>query len=634
MSGAKWSFRKMQRGEINADPVQEEFFTPKEGLSDGLVREGDQNTLDAHVEGQPLRVCYTFSSLPLEPNSAEKYLGGLDEHLDSAGVQLRIGNEPMRYLVIEDFGTRGLQGEPSQDVDDPPGLSPESKNHFFYFWRNIGRSSKGHTDRGRWGLGKTVFPAASKIRTFFGLTVRRSDGRVLLMGQSVLKVHNINNQRYCPYGYFGLTDNEGFTVPVEDTKLIAAFRSDFHLQRKDEPGLSLVIPFLHIEEINALQVVRSTILNYFYPILSGDLVVEVRHGNAKWVLDRDSLNEVTTRLDWKESDTSKERLLKLFDFARWSISQPKSEFVILRQKGTSAPTWGEDLFVDGSLAKLRERFEKGERLALRVPVKVERYGRPLSTAHFMIFLEKDPTCPRGEDHYIRQGITITEIRQLKEPSVRGLLVVDDPELTSLLGDAENPAHTDWQEKSTKIKEGYKHGPSCVRFVRSSIRNIVIFLSAPPEGIKEDLLKDFFFVDRPDGPHTNEGTGGERELPPQPPEGNPPLPPVIPPSTSAYRLDPLEGGFSIRSIPGRSLVGKAVEIEVAYEVRRGNAFKRYDRNDFDFGRSPFTIAIPVGAKEADMDGNKLRFDITGEDFEVNVTGFDPQRDLKVRANVRE
>ncbi|PTL77016.1 hypothetical protein [Vitiosangium sp. GDMCC 1.1324] len=634
MSGVRWSFRKMQRGEINADPVQEEFFTPKEGLADSLVREGDQNTLDAHVDGQPLRVCYTISSQPLEPQAAEKYLAGLEEHLEPGGVQLRLRDEPARYLVIEDFGTRGLQGNPNQDEDDPPGLPSESKNHFFYFWRNIGRSSKGHTDRGRWGLGKTVFPAASRFRTFFGLTVRKSDGRALLMGQSVLKVHSIDKQRYCPYGYFGLTDNEGYSIPVEDAEVIAAFKSDFHLQRADEPGLSLVIPFPHVEEINALQLLRSTIRNYFYPILSRDLVVEVRHGNEKWVLNRDSLNDISTRLDWKDSDTSKERLLKLFDFARWSISRPESEFVALQQKGMNAPTWGEELFPESALAKLRERFEKGDRLALKVPVKVERNGRPIKTAHFRVFLEKDPKLGRGEDHYIRQGITITDIRQLKDPGVRGLLVVDDPELTSLLGDAENPAHTDWQEKSTKVKEGYKHGTFSIRFVRSSIRHIVTYLSAPPEGLKEDLLKDFFFVDRPDGPRMNEGQGGASEAPPPPPEGTPQIPPAIPPSTSSYRLEPLAGGFSIRSVPGRPLAGKAIELEVAYEVRRGNAFKRYDRNDFDFSRSVFTIATPVGANVADKDANKLRFDITDEEFEINVTGFDPQRDLKVRANVRD
>ncbi len=76
--------------------------------------------------------------------------------------------EAMPYLVIEDFGTRGLTGDPHVD----PELEPASdiKNDFFYFWRNVGRSNKGEVDRGRWGLGKAVFTVASRIRTIFGIT--------------------------------------------------------------------------------------------------------------------------------------------------------------------------------------------------------------------------------------------------------------------------------------------------------------------------------------------------------------------------------------------------------------------------------------------------------------------------------
>jgi hypothetical protein len=95
-------------------------------------------------------------------------------------------------MVIEDYGTRGLQGEVLQydDLDDDI-----KKNDFFYFWRNIGRTKKELTDLGRWGLGKTVFQAASRINTFFGLTVREDDGRAYLMGQSVLKIQQVDHSR-------------------------------------------------------------------------------------------------------------------------------------------------------------------------------------------------------------------------------------------------------------------------------------------------------------------------------------------------------------------------------------------------------------------------------------------------------
>ena len=52
---------------------------------------------------------------------------------------------------------------------------PGGKNNFYNFWWYEGKSEKKGKERGRWGLGKTTFHVASKIRLFFGLTVRQDD---------------------------------------------------------------------------------------------------------------------------------------------------------------------------------------------------------------------------------------------------------------------------------------------------------------------------------------------------------------------------------------------------------------------------------------------------------------------------
>ncbi len=196
-----WTFRKMSRAEMNADPVEGEFFTP-EGLADALVREAIQNSLDARLGSAPVRVRFLLSgegqALPAE--NASPYLTGLHDHLneiEAGRSDTPAQNEPMPFLVIEDFGTRGLCGPPDQECDEVS--SPEgSHNDFFYFWRNVGRSKKHETERGRWGLGKTVFPASSRINAFFGMTVRSEDNRTLLMGQSVLKMHSIGDAQFQP----------------------------------------------------------------------------------------------------------------------------------------------------------------------------------------------------------------------------------------------------------------------------------------------------------------------------------------------------------------------------------------------------------------------------------------------------
>ena len=202
-----WKFREMSRGEINVDPIEGEFFSTEilGSLSDAVIREAIQNSLDAGMPGQQVKIVITFPSPDqrLRADTAERYLDGLRDHLEAKSSGLANGvdfERPMDFLLIEDFGTRGLAG----DIRDG-GNQDETvvKNDFYYFWRNIGRAVEGTTTRGRWGLGKTVFQAASRINSFFGLTVRQEETRRLLMGQSVLKIHRANGRRYAPYWYYG-----------------------------------------------------------------------------------------------------------------------------------------------------------------------------------------------------------------------------------------------------------------------------------------------------------------------------------------------------------------------------------------------------------------------------------------------
>ena len=153
-----WHFREMSRGEINVDPVHDEFFKAQD-LADALVRESIQNSLDARRGSSKVRVRFRFGTLDKE--TAEKYLRGLEPHIQLPQFAA------MPFLAVEDSGTRGLTGDPGEDpeLDESRG----ARNDFYYFWRNVGRSGKGELDRGRWGLGKAVFSVSSRIHTMFGL---------------------------------------------------------------------------------------------------------------------------------------------------------------------------------------------------------------------------------------------------------------------------------------------------------------------------------------------------------------------------------------------------------------------------------------------------------------------------------
>ena len=169
-----------------------------------------QNALDARKQ-KPVGI--RFATVELPPQQYLPYLQGLIPHLeavDARYVTLPDFTSPISFLVIEDFNTTGLEGDPlTTFLKDPkPG------EDYYYFWHNVGRTGKSGSNRGSWGLGKTVFPAVSSISTFFGLTARVSDRRRLLMGQSVLRYHELRSgDPITPYGYFGFFQ-EGFEGTV------------------------------------------------------------------------------------------------------------------------------------------------------------------------------------------------------------------------------------------------------------------------------------------------------------------------------------------------------------------------------------------------------------------------------------
>src|SRR5436305_1999742 len=88
----------------------------------------------------------------------------------------------------------------------PPEPERKDDSNMKDFWRRVSRSHKGGDKDGSWGLGKIVFPASSKIRTFFGFTVRNDDENLtpLLMGQAVLRHHVLKGIEYAPIGLFSV----------------------------------------------------------------------------------------------------------------------------------------------------------------------------------------------------------------------------------------------------------------------------------------------------------------------------------------------------------------------------------------------------------------------------------------------
>ncbi len=187
----------------------------------------------------------------------------------------------MRLLVIEDFGTTGLKG--AVDVKDD--------GQFCGFWRRFGRSNKKQAQGGRWGLGKLVFPSASQVRTVVGLTRRASDASSWLMGQAILRNHQIDGIEKDSVGFWCDAKAARKGMPTSDPALCRAVSAEAGLMRANEPGLSLIVPHV-LPDIEPAHLMAATIRNYYYPILTGKLVVEV----DGTVIDAASFETVSTSL--------------------------------------------------------------------------------------------------------------------------------------------------------------------------------------------------------------------------------------------------------------------------------------------------------------------------------------------------
>jgi hypothetical protein len=214
----------------------------------------------------------------VKKSDIKDYLDKLETHIEACNNLMpqeykKLSSIPI--LVIEDFGTTGLNGETGEDG------RPQSRSNFYSFWWMEGKSSKSGVEGGRWGLGKTTFHLASKLRTFWGFTIRHNDPRRLLMGKALLKTHRMDKKVYGYHGYF----KEKNRKPIEKDKDIQDFKHKFLITRDKEPGLSIVIP-MPDKDITYSAVIQSVIIHYFYAIIKGMLEVEVNNNSNSIVLNR------------------------------------------------------------------------------------------------------------------------------------------------------------------------------------------------------------------------------------------------------------------------------------------------------------------------------------------------------------
>lgn len=611
----KWYFSPQLPGQVETEVTQRDQFSNDDvQLSETIVREAIQNSLDAAID-DPAKIRVSIKLVNADDGLQSSFLNDIfkeqRKHASEAGLDIEDinFNEPTA-LIIEDFGTKGLTGS----------VNTKDNDNFSDFWRRHGKSHKTGKSRGRWGLGKLVYSSTSELGAFFGLTIREHDNTPHLMGQTVLNLRKVDGIEYPPHAFFADVDGKDnpyteIPVPIKDKQIVSNFITQFCLERSDQPGLSVIIPFPN-PNFSIDSLIGTAIANYFYPLTTGQLVLEF----GKVTVDASTVRELAHKYAYDKFTN----IDLLFNFIEEVYDSKPESLLQMKSSWSDDNKLDSDDFEQDDLETIRSDYSQGNLIGLKLPLTLTQKDGTKKETYFSVFLKKPESLRKGLDLYVRGGLTLPGEAKFRERNALGAMIADDEDICSFLGYAENAAHTQWVGNAEKLKQRYRTPNKIVRSIKHAVVELYDLLADEEEQIDEQALSSFFWIDEPEG--TAQNKKKPRKTPLVIPEPPPPRP-------KTFLISTVEGGFSV--ISSREAASEnfpqTIRIEMAYDVSSGNPFKKYTPLDFKLGsRNGIEIKLTKETgKLVRVQENILRIEVDKLPFKLKVTGFDDNRDLKVK-----
>ena len=225
---------------------------------------------------------------------------------------------------------------------------------------------------------------------------------------------------------------------------------------------------------------------------------------------------------------------------------------------------------------------------------------------------------------MRGAITVpTEAKRAALTETHAALEARHETISRLLGDAENPAHTRWNERAERLRSGWQGGGMVLRRVRAALHELHAIVFDRLDREDADALVDFFSIPKP-----TRGGKGATVVPGRPSD-------LPEPHPHPFRIERKAGGFSILANQGVTpdALPLRLHIRCAYDVLSGNPFRRYSEYDFSF----FSSDIQFKKLNADCwptDCNAFDLVAREAEFCVDVVGFDQHRDIIVVAEAQD
>ncbi|MFK0033579.1 hypothetical protein [Pseudomonas monteilii] len=626
---AHWQFRPLNPNETSGASIADDNFADEERTSvEILVRETLQNPLDARVSEEPLRVEYKFVTVDISgSNFAASIFSDKWESHFVAGELIDKNQIPskIKFLVIEDFGTSGLEG-----AYNDSSLEGQGEN-WNAFWFREGEGAKSNRSNGGAGQGKITLYLASQLRSVFALTKRASDSRELLFGSCRFKRNYKmpgSSCRWAKEARWGAISNpHELAEPILERATIRQVKTELGLARMDHVGTSFLIP-LPNEDISDDALIKAVVNEFFFAISRGRLSVKV----GEVLLDSSSVSLMADRIG---RDC---RLTKSYrDFLQKTAKRADSE-----SDAVALEHWNQEsklkisAFDSKIFESLRLKFDASELVSVDFPVQVKKKNpRKSCVSKFRVFLQKSLSEEVSQELYVRQDLGIDGERRLKGVRtivpVMGLTFIQDSELSDLLVTAEEPTHRNWNARRPKVLAQYFAPGDVLNSVRNAALRLAQVLS--PEGKKDETALSIYFADPTAEGHQTQGAstgkevnGGRRQ----------PGPNGLPqPKPKPIILTPHHDGFeiSVNVVPGIAFPIDCV-VTIAYATVFGDSFRLWDIADFWIEDE---IAYPkkvVNVANVTSELNELRFRLLSEESKFSISGFDLNRQLEIRVNYQE
>jgi hypothetical protein len=310
--------------------------------------------------------------------------------------------------------------------------------------------------------------------------------------------------------------------------------------------------------------------------------------------------------------------------------QTQAKFFSIEVNDDFENRWN-SIFIDPKMAEdALNELDSGRTVNFKIAVKIPNKDS-FAFDNFTIHIRR-MTDVRTSAVFCREGIVIPSASPNLIRDHLVLVIASEGILANLLADAEGPAHEKWSDKTDKFRQNYpgSKGGQILTFLRKAPGEMIFKIRGNASQKDSTAFANFFPL--PGDPKL--GSAGKNE-PVKTGEGvrpKEPSKPEITRSEQKFQIDSSTNGFSIKStLDNTLLIGKEIEALVAYKVRSGDSFSKWQLEDFDLTKIKPRLE---GCTITKCEGNTATIYITGRKFKAIWNGFDQIRDLDIKANLRD